>query len=245
LQRLTGRPVLNGGVAAYGLDQIVLRAEQLADRYSPSVVIVSFIEDDLQRTEMRTLWWRDKPWFAIEDGELVHKAASVPEGARLPRRLHAWLGRCCGGLPPDLLARAQHLENQLVGALPPGLQHRVGCCVRAHPAGAGLEIAQRLVERLAGLQRTHNIRLVMMAQYPPAVWTDQAEARRQRHAAQAVLDCAAACGLAVLDTYHRLAAEPAPHRLYAQFHMNARGNAMIAGLMAATLPALTLGRAQY
>ena len=43
LQRIMGRPVLNGGVTGYGFDQTVLRAEQLVDRHNPSVVIVGFI----------------------------------------------------------------------------------------------------------------------------------------------------------------------------------------------------------
>src|SRR5579862_9761990 len=35
LQRITGRPVLNGGVRSYGIDQIVLRAERLVPRLNP------------------------------------------------------------------------------------------------------------------------------------------------------------------------------------------------------------------
>ena len=53
LQRLTGRPVLNGGVTGYGFDQIVLRAEQLAAIHRPSIIIVSFIAHDILRTETR------------------------------------------------------------------------------------------------------------------------------------------------------------------------------------------------
>ena len=59
LQRLTGRRVLNGGVTGYGFDQIVLRAEQLTNMHKPSVVVVGFIADDIRRTEMRRMWWRD------------------------------------------------------------------------------------------------------------------------------------------------------------------------------------------
>src|SRR5262245_30306251 len=65
LQGRTGRRVLNGGVSGYGLDQIVLRAEMLAALYKPDVIIVGFIADDIERTEMRRLWWRNKPWFTV------------------------------------------------------------------------------------------------------------------------------------------------------------------------------------
>jgi len=236
LQQLTGRRVLNGGVTGYGFDQAVLRAGQLADKYNPSVIIVSFLEDDLRRAEMRTLWWRDKPWFAIEDGQLVHKAACAPDLAKLPRQLHSFVGRCFDKLPSHLRARAHFGTNQLASALSPQLQQWLGYCVRAHPAGVGVEIAHRLIERLADLQGNRGSRIVIVAQYPPVVWADRSEATRQRRATQAVLDQAAACGLATLDTYSRLAAEPAPHRLYATSHMNARGNLMVASVLKARLP---------
>src|SRR5471032_2204184 len=57
LQRITGRHVLNGGVTGYGFDQIVLRAEQLAAVHKPFIIIVSFIPEDIKRTEMRCMWW--------------------------------------------------------------------------------------------------------------------------------------------------------------------------------------------
>ncbi|MBN9535965.1 MAG: hypothetical protein BGN99_34035 [Alphaproteobacteria bacterium 65-37] len=238
LQRLTGRRVLNGGVTGYGFDQTVLRAEQLADRLSPSTIIVSFIEDNLRRAEMGTLWWRDKPWFAIEGGQLAYKPAGEPSWAKLPRRFHSYLGHWFHKLPPPQRARAQLVENKFVEALPSRLQHLLGYCVRVHPVGAGLEIAKLLIRRLAELQRTRGIKVVVMAQHPPVIWLNQSEARRLRRATQCVLDCAAASGLATIDTYSRLAVEPAPHRHYAHTHMNARGNSMIASLVAATLPAL-------
>ena len=86
-QRLPGRRVLNGGVTGYGFDQIVLRAEQLADTHKPSIMIVSFIAEDIERTEMRRLWWRDKPWFGIENGLLVLRGVPVPDRPRLPHRI--------------------------------------------------------------------------------------------------------------------------------------------------------------
>lgn len=226
--------MLNGGVTGYGFDQTVLRAEQLADRYTPSLIIVSFIEDDLKRAELSTLWWRNKPWFAMENGQLIYKAAAGPDGAKLPRLFHSILGRCFHKLPPRLEARAHLVENTLLACLPPKLQHRIGYSVRVHPAGVGIEIGRRLVERLAQLQKNRESEVVIMAQYPPWVWADWSEAKRQRHATQVILDRAAAFGIATLDTYNRIAAEPAPDRLYAKGYMNARGNAMIASLLAAT-----------
>ena len=50
LQRLSSRRVLNSVFSGYSFDQIVLRAEQLADQHTPSMVIVGFIADDIRGT---------------------------------------------------------------------------------------------------------------------------------------------------------------------------------------------------
>jgi hypothetical protein len=56
LQQLLGKRVLNAGVSGYGFDQIVLRAEMIVRTRHPSAVVVSFIADDVLRTEMRRQW---------------------------------------------------------------------------------------------------------------------------------------------------------------------------------------------
>jgi len=222
LQKLTGRPVLNGGVTGYGFDQIVLRTEQLVARHNPSLVIMGFITDDLRRTEARRMWWRNKPWFAIENDQLVLKGVPVPNRLSLPPRIRTWIE---AGL----------------SRLPEVLQHLVGYHVRVHPSGFGLAIAQRLTERLGRLQAERGIRIVLMAQYPPTVWEHRAEANEQRRCMQALFHAAAACGIATLDIYPRLATEPKPLAYYQSWHMNARGNLMVARLLAATLPGLLAG----
>lgn len=219
LQRLTGRRVLNGGVTGYGFDQIVLRAEQLAAVHGPAVIIVSFIAEDIQRMEMRCIWWRKKPWFAIEEDRLVLRGVPVPDRPRLPARIRLRVER-------------------ILLELPRIVQHLVGYHVRVHPAGLGLSIALRLVERLAGLQVDRPVRIVMMAQYAPYFWRYKELAARERGLTQAILDRAAACGLATTDTFHRFAPEPTPEDFYGHAHLNARGNLMVASLLAATLPAL-------
>lgn len=222
LQRITGRRVLNGGVTGYGFDQTVLRAEQLAVKHTPATIVMSFIADDLRRTEMRRMWGRDKPWFAIENDQLVFKRVSAPARIQLPLRIR------------------RRIDHVLVD-LSPRLQHMLRYHVRVHPPGHGLAIASRLTERLAKLQEERRIKIIVMAQYPPVVWVNTRIADEQRHLTHAVLDHAAACGLATLDTFQRLATEPKPLDFYGVSHMNARGNVMMATLLAATLPALLQG----
>ncbi len=217
LERLSGRRVLNGGVSGYGFDQIVLRVEQLAQRHKPSVVIVGFIADDIRRTEMRRLWGRDKPWFAVGGDELVLRGVPVPE--RKP-------------LAPSWL---RHRQQRILIELPPPLQQFFGYHVRKHPAGQGSGIVLRLVERLAKLEAVPGCRVVLLAQYHPRVWLDRIFAAEERRATREVLDRASSLGLAIVDTYPRFAAEPAAASLYVNSHVNARGNAMIASLLDARL----------
>lgn len=219
LQAMTGRRVLNAGVSGYGFDQIVLRAERLAEARRPSVIIVSFIADDIYRTEMRRLWWHDKPWFEVDEEQLVLKGVPVPNRTKLPLEVRVKM--------EDVLVR-----------LPPMLQLLAGYHARIHRRGIGRTIALRLTERLARLQVERGARIVMMAQYDPRVWVSKAAADEQRGLTNAILTCAAANGLATLDTYQRLAAEPARRELYGLVHLNARGNRVIARLLAATLPSL-------
>jgi len=221
LQKLTGRRVLNGGVTGYGFDQIVLRTERLTEKYKPSVAIVSFIADDIRRTEMRRLWWYDKPWFAIEDDRLVLKGVPVPTRTTLPLKV-------------------RHGLERVLFELPYFLQHSLGYHARIHRAGSGRTIALRLLERLARLQAEHQVRIVLMAQYGPQAWIDGPLASEQRRLTQAVLDGAATNGLATLDTFRRFATEPEPRAFYGTVHLNPRGNRMIASLLAARLPDLLM-----
>ena len=220
LQRLTGRRVLNGGVTGYGIDQMVLRAERCVAAHRPAILVLSFIADDVRRVEMRRLWWRDKPWFAVEGSGLALKGVPVP-----PRR---------PTLSPDLRHR---LDTALLG-MPVFMQHLAGYHRRVHRSGFGVEIAKRLIERLARLQADGALRVIVMAQYPPDTWTQRSYLNYQRRIVEALLDCAARAGIATVDTFRRLAAEPNQRDFYASAHMNPRGNLMIASLLAATLPTL-------
>jgi lysophospholipase L1-like esterase len=89
LERLIGRPVINGGVGGYGLDQAVLRAEDLVARLHPSLLIVAFIPDDADRCGLRERA-DAKPWFTAS-GDL--RGVPVPrplELLRLGRRAAGW-----------------------------------------------------------------------------------------------------------------------------------------------------------
>jgi lysophospholipase L1-like esterase len=72
LQKTLGTPVVNAAAGAWGSDQIVLRAEQMLSALSPHTIIVSFLVDDIQRSEYEIFGGGRKPYFTVEDGTLVH-----------------------------------------------------------------------------------------------------------------------------------------------------------------------------
>jgi hypothetical protein len=79
LEQRLGVPVLNGGVFAYGLDQMVLRAERLLDAYRPTLVLLAFISHDIDRTEF-SYYSGWKPYFEYESGALLMRNSPVPAG---------------------------------------------------------------------------------------------------------------------------------------------------------------------
>ncbi|MCW5737884.1 MAG: hypothetical protein KIS73_27435 [Enhydrobacter sp.] len=229
LQRLLGRPVLNGGVVGYGLDQIVLRAERIVAEKKPSVVVVSFIADDVLRTEMRRRWSAEKPYFDIVDGALVLRNVPVPKPD--PKSGLGLLDRTLGySFLVQFVMRRLDLWNDWQG------DH-----VRVHRPGTGETIACLLTRRLADLQRSSGARVLVVAQYDPYVWQDAGFAAEQRRLTNAVLACSRQQGLDVLDTFDAIAAnggKGAPKSLYREWHMNEAGNRLTAELIAAEVAKL-------
>ena len=100
---------------------------------------------------------------------------------------------------------------------------------RALPEGAGEELACPLMQRLAGL----GIPTLVVAQYEPV-----GDPGEQHDEARLVLDCAAASGLATLDTFDAVSAAVREHGvsgIYLNGHHTARGNRIIAGRIATEL----------
>lgn len=224
LQRLTGRRVLNAGVSGYGFDQTVLRTEQLTGKHRPVAIVVSFIADDMRRTEMRRLWSADKPYFDLQGDQLVLRNVPVPPRAEPRTTLSFWQRTLGYSYLFDFILRRLDLLHDWFG------DH-----IRVHPAGTGEALACKLADRLAGLQRTSGARVIVVAEYDPVVWDDRAFAAEQRRLTKGLLDCAARAGLATIDSFQALADSGQPRKLYGLWHMNKAGNGLIAALIAAKL----------
>lgn len=221
VQALTGRRVLNGGVSGYGLDQTVLRAEILAKIHRPSDIVVSFIADDVLRTEMSRLWGYSKPWFALDGEGLALRNVPV-----LPWRPL--------GLPAASIKR-------FCFKLPYALQIALGFHQRAQRRGTGLRIAERLVDRLAVLQAEIGCRITVLAQSEAVVrkaWVPRSRVNARRGLAQVVIDRSRERGLALIDCHPVIDAAPRPADLFADIHMTAEGNRLVARLVAKALSSL-------
>jgi hypothetical protein len=219
LQALLSVRVVNGGVASYGLDQIVLRTEQLVRALRPAAVVVSFISDDLRRNELSRFVGFDKPYL-IQTGDAV-ALAGQPVPSPLPAR--------------QSLSFWDHVFGW--SALLEAVLPRIGWpedwpydSVRVLPRGAGERMACPLMRRLEVL----SLPILVVAQYDEEAW-DTRLAAEQRRLASVVLSCAAQAGLATLDTFSVLDARGRRGLFLPEGHLTAEGNALTAKAIALNL----------
>jgi lysophospholipase L1-like esterase len=191
LQQRLGWRVVNAGVAAYGLDQTVLRTEQLAAELKPAAIVVGFIADDIKRSEMSRTWGAPKPYFALRsDGDVELRNVPVP-AAPDPRDTLGFWERAFGwSVALEIFLELKGWRYEWV------IDHE-----RATPRGTGEKLACPLMRRLAGL----NIPTLVVAQYDIYVWQDAEFGAEQRRLSRIVLECAEKAGLATLDTYDTIA----------------------------------------
>lgn len=224
------RRVLNAGVVGYGLDQIVLYTERLVAQEKPGLVVVGFIADDLQRSEYRRLWGKEKPYFELGAGKpggtLALRNVPVPQNAPIPWHLR--------GLR-DVFGWSALLETIMRRAGDPYEWQAAG--VRILPRGSGEALACPLMQKLSGL----GVPTLVVGLYAPPVWRMEPrppwiveEIRQTR----AVLACATKAGLGTLDTYETMdrgMKEIGKDEFFFNFHVSAEGNRRIAAAIAGAL----------
>lgn len=212
LERLSGGRVINAGVPGFGLDQAVLRAEQLAPVYAPDVIVVGFIPHDVERCEMSYWSGNPKPYFTVVGDALQYHPAPEPARAAL-----------------DPLKRVL-ATSVAMDMLFPTFVHWSGPReLRVHDQGR--RVACLLMPRLAALARSHRARAVVMA-HPQ----EPDETAANVALAAGVLDCARAAGLEVLDLMPVFAAlPPAQRQAMFQGHLSVVGNQFVAAHLAASL----------
>jgi len=223
LQSLLGRRVLNGGMSAYGIDQMVLRAEILVPEAKPAAIVMSFIADDLRRTEMKRVWGAEKPYFELVNGALVERNVPVPPPPDPKQTLDFWR---------ILLGR-----SVLVDTVLEALDWRYDWVIddeRALPRNEGEKLACPLLKRLASL----GVPTLVVAEYDPYHWKDDSYRSVTRRTNGIIMACASAVGMSTLDMFDAMdeaIRQKGLGAIYRQSHTGPAGAQITARRIAAEL----------
>jgi hypothetical protein len=228
LERLTGQPVDNAAVDAYGVDQIVLRAEQLLPVTKPKILLVGMTTPAIR-------WTIDavgkggnlpKPFFTVDHDVLV--AHDVAESLH---KLNA------GGVPA-VLGHSLIFDYAFRMALVSAPLH-----VFNHNNGA-VDLSCRLLRRLKLTADARGVGAVLVSE----VWFREATSQAKPEILRRVEACARDVGYAIADVFDEFTTDTATEpgllqRYYVQLpggafdHFSEAGNHRVAELVAATLRA--------
>jgi len=174
---------------------------------------------------MRRQWGAEKPYFDFQGDGLVLRNVPVPPRPDPRTTMTFWQRTLGHSFLFDFVLRRLNL-----------LYDWFGDHVRVHQPGDGERIACLLTERLRELQASSGARVVVLAEYDPMVWQNAEFSAEQQRLAQGLLACARQRGLGTINSFEALANAPGgPQGLYGQWHMNDKGNRVIAGLVADAL----------
>jgi hypothetical protein len=231
LERMTGEPVLNAGVAGYAADQIVLRAEQLLARVQPRTLVVGLFEEAIDRTG-HSSFGSSKPYFTLDNGQLVYHAPRKTEADALA----GWQGRV-----RDVLAHSAVLDVVLSRLVPGYWVGKAGEQIFEEVGNDPVGVTCALLERVTKRAAEGGARVVLLLQHARKTVSESTEPEDD---AKEVATCAAPLGVQVVDQFQSLRslaiANPgALNDLYLQGdgygQMTSAGNWHVADLVARAL----------
>ncbi len=230
LEQFTGIPVVNGAAGGWGVDQMVLRAEQLVPAVRPHTLIVSVLAQDSLRNSYSFYGGGYKPYFTIEDGDLNLHGQPVPRLTAEPIELgpvravfgHSYLVHWGLIRAGKLFWWSNHETNYR----------------RSATDQEGVQISCLLMDRVAGMRDAHDLDVIVMMQWGAA----ESMADEPPWYGPPVLDCARKHGFGTLETYnelHRIGVEDQDRfrTLWIDEggvlgHMSVEGNRLMAELLA-------------
>ena len=189
LEKLVGIPVINGAAGAWSVDQMVLRAEMLAETASPSAVIVGIMVHDTLRNGFDLFGGGYKPWFKLVDGKAILQGIPVrrfekePVNLGLRRRIfgHSWLVHWS-------MTRLGYLDRWVLDA------YRYRSVMSEQQAVA---VSCGLMSRLRALQDRYGSKVIVLMLWGAV----DMELPERRWFGPPVLECARQAGLETLDLY--------------------------------------------
>jgi hypothetical protein len=232
LEKLIGKPILNAGAGAWGVDQMILRAEQLIPIVKPQTLIVGILAQDSLRNCFEVYGGGYKPYFNIVDNSLVLKGVPVPKVSDKPLTLGFW--QSIFGYSYMIHSSFMHLGYQKFWIKD---KRRY---VKAHDDKGGIEISKLLMKRLQQLSQKTGIRVIVVM-----LWgAQESMANEPAWYGSAVVDAAKKDGMEILDMYpllHRYSQEkPEEFKNLWQNeggvlgHMSVKGNLLVAENLAQT-----------
>jgi hypothetical protein len=229
LERLISTPVLNGAVAGYATDQVVLRAEQLLPLVRPKTLIVGFVGEEIPHASLSS-YGSSKPYFTLEGGELKYHPPA-------PLSVHDKATPAWQASVRDILGYSAVLDTVLGLVAPRYWTGTAGQPVfdRIDNDPAGVTCA--LLARLKRRTDNDGIGLLLFMQHGQRVITQKEQPGED---ARKVVQCAATTGIEVVDQFETLRAMAFARRdglrdLYTKGFMSAEGNRHAAELLARTI----------
>ena len=191
LERMTGEPAINAGVAGYAADQIVLRAEQLLPRVRPRTLVVALFEETIARAG-QSFFGSSKPYFTMDNGQLAYHAPHRAE----PDALAGWQAGV-----RDVLGRSAVLDAVLSRLAPGYWQGKAGEGVFQSAGNDPAAVTCALLERLKKRADGDGVRVLLLLQHARKTVFEQTEPRDD---VRKVAACAAAGGIEVIDQFESL-----------------------------------------
>jgi hypothetical protein len=193
LGAVLGEPTLNASNWSWGLDQIVLRADELVPRLRPKILLVALGSYSVAATNYKLFGLGYKPYFEIVDGKLLLAGSPAP----LVRARDA-------GWPQSVLGYS-HLVNSFMRMDAGSWISRkilktnwIEYSKRAHVTDQSQKIVCLLMDHLAELKIQYAMRVMIVIEYSAG------ELFAARPSEPPVLGCAAARGLEAMDSYQPL-----------------------------------------
>jgi lysophospholipase L1-like esterase len=232
LEKILNRPTINGGVAGYGTDQIILRAEQLLPIVNPRIIIVGMSEFDIERSAQSEAG-APKPYFSVENDELVFHAPGPLDPKTPESRFRSALR--------DALSYSA-LADHLLSRLTPRFWYPRQASVYEAVDNDPVEVTCKLLKRLKNQTDLKNIRLLLFLQHDgERVLEEDKILPEMRN----VTSCAQETGIQVVDQFASLkSVTDGDPDIVGQYyviedneygHMSSKGNEHAAQLLAAAL----------
>lgn len=214
LERILGVRTVNAGVFGYGLDQSILRAEQLVPVLRPDFLIVGVIQDDVSRCEYAVRTGVHKPYFTLAPGGLLlHKPPQKLPEHKFDRFRRIAGYSCFFHRLFFKFSRAWWLHGYRWKGF------------RVHHNGT--EVACRLIERLADLSRSSGVGAMTTLLYAKG---------EPRGLFSELSSCVKSTDVPLLDPFDELEElrqkNPADYESLWQGHFTPKGNRFMARMLA-------------